>query len=512
MRTCTAIPWLLVLAGACKPADEPPRRPVGPEMPAPRAPDLGPPPEALAVRATAALPPTIEGAPRSAEPGPERSTRAEAPDATAPGEDASAPMIAEVTANDMPEPMGLADAGPDEIAPPPPDVAIEAPPEPPADEARWVALLADLQRAPSAERQERARSLNKSGLDKHRKSKLDDAIVDYEAALAAWPAHPFSRYNLACALALQGRHEDALFMLRALGHLAPSDTAAADRLRAARVDGDFAALRADPRFRELTGATDILIAWAREDERAIAKRSVEPLRNARWLARAAPRAWNAIDDLPRAPTVLHRADDAVAARVVAEVARALEATLPGIAVAPAGPLPPEAPPIVVWLPPPAPPEPAPAPGVDPGSEVAPPDAAVSPPPTPPETTPPETTPPETAPREPAPAPESLTTIKDFIGHRLVPDGPVAESLELKPTGFFVWSIGPAAPGAGKTTRTGRYQLRGPSLALTFKETLETPTADGPPRIEVHEGRTLTLLLTVPEPGTLTIEARPFHVR
>jgi len=498
MRTSLLMPWLVAFAGACKPADEPPRHATPPARIAAVGPALGPPPEPLARAAPDAAPPPIDERVRvteaDLEAGPERAAPDAAPDATS-SLDAEAPPVDTATVEEAivaePEVAG-------------PEVG---PTGPPLEDARWSALVVELDRTPSAEQQEQARALNKSGLEKHRKSKWEEAIADYRAALAAWPAHPFSRYNLACALALRKQPEDALLMLRALERVARTDTAAADRLRAARIDSDFVSLRTDPRFRELTGATDILVAWSREDERALAKRHVEALKNARWSARAAPRAWNALDELPRTPTVLHRADDAVAARVVADVARALEATSPGIAVAVAGPLPPEAPPIVVWLPPPGPID-APPPLEQPPD--APPDAP--PDPAPDAGTSPRPVVDPAAPDRPAPAAESLTVIKDFIGHRLVPDGASAESLELKPTGFFVWVIGPARPGDGTTTRTGRYQLRGPSLTLTFKETLETPTQDGAPRIEVHEGRTLTLLLTVPEPGTLTIEARPFHVR
>ncbi|MFO0748705.1 MAG: tetratricopeptide repeat protein [Myxococcota bacterium] len=487
----------MAIAG-CKPSSEPMRRELATLGPI-EGPDLGAPPSSA--RATVAVevapvngrntPPVVGEVVRA----PPDAATTEA-DAAAVGQDDTVAEPPEVAASD-----DTAEAPDTALAAQ--DVAPEVAPlaEPRIDEPLSPELAVALARPASREAQELARTLNKSGLEKHRKRLYDEAIADYRQALAAWPGHVFSRYNLACALALLQRNDEALGALGILGHLAETSTGAADRLHAARTDSDFEPLRKDPRFRALTGATDIVVAYAKADDRDEAKRLAELLRNARWAAKAAARPWNALETLPAGTTVLFRADDAVAPRSAVEVASALG--LDGVQAQPAGPLPPEAPPIVVWLGGGA----APAPEAPPGGAV---------PPAPETPTPTPESPEQPAPETPAPSPDvdasQWKELKDFIGARLFAGrGGERETLELKPTGFFVWTSTKA--GGAHTKRTGRYQVRGATLALTFKETVETPAPGEPsPRIDVREGQSAIVAVTVPEPGVLALDGKAFRAR
>lgn len=69
---------------------------------------------------------------------------------------------------------------------------------------------------------------------------LDAALPDMEAAVAQRPRHPAYLYNLACLQSLAGQGDAALATLTQLADFGVETPAAAD--------GDFAAIKADPRF------------------------------------------------------------------------------------------------------------------------------------------------------------------------------------------------------------------------------------------------------------------------
>lgn len=470
---------LAIAVAGCKPADEPPRRALEDVAVLATGPDLGGPPDpaVVAVVPDAANPivPVVGEVARANDAGPASQPETESPDTepeavadTEPGTE-SLDTEPEIESPDT-EPEN---AAPDSALP------IVSPEATLAPE-----LIAELARNPSADQKEQSRARNKAGLELHKKKDWAGARAEYEAALRAWPGHPFSRYNLACALALEGKLDEALGALRVLAHLAESQTTAADRLKAARVDSDFEALRADPRFRALTRATDIVVAWQRDADKPEARRVSDLLRTARWGSKAAPRAWNTAE-LPKSATILYRAEDPHAASVASEIAAAIDIE---VTVQAAATLPPEAPPVVVWL----------------GGGTA---TLDDPPPDRPDT------PGPIDPQDPEVAPEGLTPreLKDFIGLRLH-SGPAAtrESLELKPTGFFGWEV--RAADGQRMKRVGRYQVQGDKLVLTFKATTETPVEGAAPRVEVHENQTLTVTFSVPEPGVLAIDGKRFTTR
>jgi thioredoxin-like negative regulator of GroEL len=101
----------------------------------------------------------------------------------------------------------------------------------------------------------RAELLNKRGFtmrSEHRDN--EQAYALYSAAVKADPAYEWSRYNLACELALLGRSDEALAHLLALRRL--DTTAARDALRAAATDDDLRVLRSAPLFSRLTSNID----------------------------------------------------------------------------------------------------------------------------------------------------------------------------------------------------------------------------------------------------------------
>lgn len=486
----------------CKPSDEPARRATI-VLGSIDGPDVGAPPPSVP---GPAAPGTMDGA---------KATRVDGRNAPpVVGEVARGPATQAFEAVEERDgadagtsPEGGADAtaaGPGDVGGPLTEEIVEAAdsaaPEPIAsplpryDEPMEDEVAAALAKPPGQVAQDEARALNKSGLEKLKQKLYDEAIATYRQALEAWPGHVYSRFNLACALTLTGRTDEALGALQILWRMAATSTGAADRLKAARIDKDFEPLRKDPRFRTLTGATDIVVAWSRDGDKTEAKRLAEVLRTAKWAAKSSGRAWNASEAMPREPTVLYREDDAVAARSAAEVAAALG--VDGIRAEPAGPLPPEAPPIVVWL----------------GGGAEPPDGDAPPDDGPPSHEPPSHEPGDAPPsHEPgAEAPGERGEVADFIGVRVFAgSGGDRASFELQPSGFFLWD---ELRDGAHTKRSGRYQVRGTKLALTFEERVETGVTGGAPKVEVRAGQSLIVSVAVREPGVLSIDGRAFRPR
>ncbi|MFO0746460.1 MAG: tetratricopeptide repeat protein [Myxococcota bacterium] len=96
-----------------------------------------------------------------------------------------------------------------------------------------------------------AKSLNSLGLAARKDGDHDSAVLLYREAAAADPKHVWSRYNLACELALAGSGDEALRLLEAIDAIGGEDASEALRDHAPR-DKDFARLRGDPRFKALT--------------------------------------------------------------------------------------------------------------------------------------------------------------------------------------------------------------------------------------------------------------------
>ncbi len=346
------------------------------------------------------------------------------------------------------------------------------------------ALVAQLGTRADSAAQAKARDLNKSGLAHQRRRAFALAVADYEASLAAWPASPYARYNLACARAQMGDADAALRALAVLSYLAAREgsaaAGAADRLRAARADKDLEALRADPRFRRLTGATEIVVAWVPGADgapaaKARAKEVADLLTQAKWPAKVPTVAWNRMRP---ARAVEVRADDPIAARAAAEVASVL-----GVAEVDARrEWPADAPPIVVYL----------GGGEADGGTLEP---------------------------EPEPDAEqdpngtgtagSATTLSDFVGRplRATVNGAV-ETLELRATGYFTWQR--AEPDDARRIRTGRWKTDGATLALSYKETRERAAPPGKkPRAEALGEHQETLAWSIHR-GALVVGGASFH--
>ncbi len=369
-----------------------------------------------------------------------------------------------------------------------------------------MTLVAELELPMSAAQREAARALNKTGLEKHRRLQLAEAIADYREAIVRAPPFAFSRYNLACALALERQVDEALFQLAVLAHLAKRDTSAADRLAAARVDADFELLRADPRFRALTLATPIMVTWAgstpkspldQQEARAVHK----VLRDGRWASQLATTPWQ----LPIGASKLMlraRADeyDTAAAEAIRTI---LEKARPGQFIfEPNAALPSGGPPIVLIIA--THPLADDAPIAEPGTEA---DPLLAP--SPEDIDLPGDFP---TPAEPSDAGGPLgDRLKAFLGKRLTArvEGAL-ETLELKPTGFFNWEK-KAADGSS-TRRQGRWALsraetdRG-LLVLAYKETRTGTGEDA--TVEVIEGLETTHRITIDAEGQLVLDRQTF---
>lgn len=316
---------------------------------------------------------------------------------------------------------------------------------------------------------ENARKLNKDGLARHRADDLAGAILAYEAALRIAPGHVFSRYNLACALALTGRPEDSLFHLAVLGHQATREGPARDRLAAARVDSDFDTLHGDIRFRTLTLWTPLEVTWAadgansqadREEAKAVHKR----LREARWDSELARSPWRA----PTSTSTLKvRGTDPLDEQAARTLYAELESSFPGrFALELDAALPSSGPTLLLVLASTPPPmdmaeeplrETASAPSFDP----------------------PEPTP------AVAPTPDDTQLgdrLRPFLGRRLTSSASgTVDTLELRPTGFFTWE---RKSQSGSVVRQGRWVLSGVALALSYSE---RTTSGDPPQVMVVDG-------------------------
>jgi len=469
---------LIIVLSSCKPAEEPPRRPSSvPGIDVTR-PDLGPP--AGNVRVTERVTELTSAVDRPTAP-PVIGGVARAPD-----HDTADSAIPDVIAMLDAAQAETVDAGPEA------DGTETFPVRPEDLPAELIALLAlDV---PQSARDE-ARRLNKLGLEAHKKLALDAAQVSYRTALDGFPAFPFARYNLACALALQKRDAEALFHLAVLRHLMDvrRDTVSRERLEAARVDADFDQLRDDPRFRALSGATGVLVSWVAGDVAGIGRKEAQALaktlRERRWPARAASTPWQGL--IP-ASTIRVRGGDPIAETAAKAIANLLqdaspEASATGWPIEIGAPLPPEAPPIVVIL---TSGQPAVAPeSPEAPSEAVPGDVA-APAPLPPS--------------DSAPPPDgtTFTTLADALGKRLRADRPVSGGLEhhqieFKPTGFFVWDL--VRPDGVRKRRSGRWSGGATQLSLTYKETTETPNPSAPseaPAITIVEGLSSELKVEV----------------
>ena len=433
----------LCALAACKPAEEPPRnasvadagptgvvRTVDPVGAPPGAvlvaplPETGAPPPTIGevgdpVDDTGALPDVVVGADDDATTGTDASAQADVDDAVAEDVDAEGAL------------------GADELG------GVELPPE----------LVARV-RAPVDDRDEaRARSLNASGLRKHRRYDLDAAILDYRRALNHWPGHLFSNYNLACAYALKRLPDDAVRHLAIIAAIGGSD--AEERLLSARSDEDFETMRDDPRFRALAGYVPVRVTWspAAASERSTAVRLANALRDAKIPARSDASPWSANE--PR-PTLLVREGDPAAADMAREVARIVRLDDLQTRTSPLATL--DAPVILVL-----PGEPT---EVAVTTEVA------------------------------------AKTISDYLGKKLTArdtDGTLS-TLQLKDTGFFDWIR--SEPDGRRVERKGRYTIRGDTLALDFKEIVEgAPGADPTARaLETREGLQATHRLRATDEG------------
>lgn len=99
-----------------------------------------------------------------------------------------------------------------------------------------------------------ARELNRKALALHTKGNYAAALPLYLQALDADPRHILARYNLACALSMDGQSDEALFVLEQLRVAGCKQCVA--QLAHARKDTDLEALWKHARFRALTGPVD----------------------------------------------------------------------------------------------------------------------------------------------------------------------------------------------------------------------------------------------------------------
>ncbi len=125
------------------------------------------------------------------------------------------------------------------------------------DALAWVVLPAGLLRVQPAEEEltlavpaftprpepggrAAARRVNRAGLDAHGRGDFASSANFFAMATLTDPSSPMPRYNLACALARQGRLDAALILLSEIA--ASGCSQCAERMERARVDPDLAAL------------------------------------------------------------------------------------------------------------------------------------------------------------------------------------------------------------------------------------------------------------------------------
>lgn len=119
-----------------------------------------------------------------------------------------------------------------------------------ADGSADVAALAkDLAADCMATRSHLADALNGGGFQHYKKKAYEKANRFWRAALVVSPAHTLARFNLACGLALDGKDEDALWMIEQLARAAKDgDASAINSLEKAKSDDDLKSIRSSPRF------------------------------------------------------------------------------------------------------------------------------------------------------------------------------------------------------------------------------------------------------------------------
>lgn len=320
----------------------------------------------------------------------------------------------------------------------------------------------------------KARRLHAKGRRRHRKLKVPAAIEAYEKALESWPRFERARFDLARALALRGRTDEAMTQLRLLDALGTDK--AEDLLREARVSTDFETLRRNDDFRALTHHVAVGIRASPGTPEGTVDEIVAALRRARVPARALDAADEAVE---RTTLRVHpevSGAEAMARSVEEELAelRIRRREVEGVS----------RPGLVLILAPDA------APETDPAS--------------------------------------SLRTPRDFVGHALTArhEGWV-EHLELEETGFFTWKR--VGPDGKRISRTGRYVLDIPDegdaaaaedgagsgdsadageLRLDYRRVVETPRPGREPDVAVERGRRKTLDVRV-DGGQLDVGERRF---
>jgi len=392
--------------------------------------------------------PADEPARLAAEPQGTR-TRAEADAGTSPGQMGTIRLVAPAGVEDSGAPEVGADSAGGAADPAVGDAPVSAAPALPDDVlARATALgvtgelRAQIAVEPTAEQKTAAADANRRGLKHHRKLDLGAAAQAYEAGLGGWAGHVFSRYNLACARALQGDSKEALKHLAVL--TVTLTEVSRTRLRAARTDPDFQTMQADVAFRAMTRFAPVEVSWSPSvSDDASAVTLVDALRRADIPAHEG-REWR--KDLP-VTTLYVAINDTVAQGMADEIEAASSLPLKRVdsrflSVAR---------PIVLVL----------------GTG----DAAAS------------------------RAVGAATTVDELLDVPMIADhGGIQEQLQLKRTGFFSWTVG--HPDGKRLTRTGRYTLVKDSVLLDFRPTTETP--GDPPTVIVEQGRRETYVLRVEE--------------
>jgi tetratricopeptide (TPR) repeat protein len=102
---------------------------------------------------------------------------------------------------------------------------------------------------------QRASSFNSDGLEALQNGRLEQAIRLFENALNRDRWHLLAKYNLACALALNGDSEGAISTLNELSRW--THEGIPERMRRAAVDDDLISLREDRNFRLITNYTRV---------------------------------------------------------------------------------------------------------------------------------------------------------------------------------------------------------------------------------------------------------------
>lgn len=115
-------------------------------------------------------------------------------------------------------------------------------------------------------------ALNDGGYAHYQKKAYDAANQHFRAALSVYPPFVLARYNLACTLALAGKHAPAVAQLGELARAAEAGEArAANALEKAKTDPDLAKVRSDAAFAKAVGASVAGLVGPRKDPALSAK-------------------------------------------------------------------------------------------------------------------------------------------------------------------------------------------------------------------------------------------------